>query len=84
MHKLVGFAEVTGFLAVLLLMAVIAMYMLVSPRAWFRLPRWFRGSGGLSEKRYSSGSGAIQIRIVGAIGLAITGSMFYAAFIRHR
>jgi hypothetical protein len=84
MHKLVSLVEVAGFLAVLLSIAANAIYMLISPRAWFRLPRWFRKSGGLSEKRYSSGSGAIQIRILGAIALAITGSMLYAAFIRSR
>ncbi len=45
--------------------------MLVSPRLWFRVPGWARLSGSLSESKYGSGWGAVQIRLLGACFLAI-------------
>ena len=48
-----------------------ATLMIVSPRMWFRAPHWVRLSGSLNETKYSSGWGAIQIRILGACFLAI-------------
>jgi uncharacterized protein YjeT (DUF2065 family) len=60
------------------------LYMLVSPRAWYRLPHWFRASGGLSEEKYGSGWGAIQVRLVGATFLAVTAWVLYDVLSRHR
>jgi hypothetical protein len=47
-----------------------AAYMLVSPRAWFALPSWLRATGSLPQGRYTSGWGAVQVRIGGAVFLA--------------
>jgi len=58
-------------------------YMLVSPRAWYRLPHWFRASGSLSEEKYGGGWGAIQVRLVGATFLAVTSWVLYEALSRH-
>ena len=41
--------------------------MLLSPRRFFALPRWLRAQGTLTESRYSSGFGALQLRLLGAI-----------------
>jgi len=48
-----------------------AIVMLISPRAWFQLPRWIRLSGSLTKTKFSSGGGAIQVRLLGACFLAI-------------
>lgn len=48
-----------------------ATLMLISPRIWFRIPHWARLSGSLSETKYSSGWGAVQMRVLGACFLAI-------------
>jgi hypothetical protein len=48
-----------------------AMFMLISPRAWFRLPHWLRLSGGLTKSEYGSGWGAVQIRLVGGCFFAV-------------
>jgi hypothetical protein len=52
-------------------LTVNGLFMVVSPRAWFRLPGWFPGRGSLTEVRYGSGWGAVQIRLVGAVFLAL-------------
>jgi hypothetical protein len=46
-------------------------FMLLSPKAWFRLPSWFAGRGSLKEKRYGSGPASIQVRIAGAVFIAV-------------
>ena len=51
---------------VVLLLTINAAYMLVSPRAWFRLPGWLRKEGSLTENKYATGWGAIQVRLTGA------------------
>jgi hypothetical protein len=51
-------------------MAVIAGFMLISPRAWFQLPSWLAGRGTLTKKRYSTGWGAAQVRILGVVMLS--------------
>lgn len=48
-----------------------AVIMLISPRVWFRIPPWIRFSGSLSAEKFSSGSGAIQVRLLGACFLGI-------------
>jgi len=50
------------------------LFMFVSPRAWFRLPRGLKVSGSLPAGRYSSGWGAIEVRVAGA---AVLGLMAY-------
>jgi hypothetical protein len=46
-----------------------ASFMLVSPKAWFRLPSWLLLKGTLKEKKYAEGSGAIDVRLLGALML---------------
>lgn len=65
--------QIMGWLAVLVLalvLAVNAAFMLVSPRAWFRLPDWIRMKGSLSESEYTRGWGAVEVRLAGAAFLA--------------
>lgn len=60
------------------------LYMLVSPRAWYRLPRWFRASGGLPEEEYNRGWATLQVRFVGATFLAVTVWVLYDIVSKHR
>jgi hypothetical protein len=72
-------------LAVLVVgLSINGFYMLMSPRAWYRLPRWFRATGGLSDEKYGSGWGAIQVRLVGATFLAVIAWVLYDVLSRHR
>lgn len=68
MKQLIG---IVCFIVVAVAVVSNGVLMLVSPRLWFRAPHWARLSGGLSEAKYSSGWGAIQIRLLGACFLAI-------------
>jgi len=52
------------------LMAVNAGFMLISPRAWFQLPAWLAATGTLTKERYSTGWGAVQVRVTGGVILA--------------
>lgn len=66
-------SQVVGWCCGILFVSVVsinAAYMLVSPQAWYRLPSWLRLNGSLTEDRYSTGWGAIQIRLTGAMILA--------------
>ena len=54
-----------------------AFFMLVSPKAWFRLPGWILAKGTLTEKRFASGWGAIEVRLTGAIMLGTIGWVLY-------
>jgi hypothetical protein len=45
--------------------------MLVSPKAWFRMPNWICVRGSMIEARYGSGRGAIQVRTLGAVMVAV-------------
>ena len=54
----------------LLMLAVNAGFMLASPKRWFRLPNWLRGSGSLTADRYGSGFGAFVNRLTGSVILA--------------
>jgi len=62
---------------VVFFLVVNAAYMLISPRAWFRLPGWLRTQGALTESRYGGGWGALQLRITGALMLAAVGWVVY-------
>jgi hypothetical protein len=63
---------------VVIVMTINAAFMLISPRAWFRLPVWLRAQGTLTEDRYSAGWGAVQLRIAGALMLGSIGWVAYA------
>jgi len=58
-------------------LAINASFMIVSPKAWFRLPSWILAKGTLTEKRYASGWGAVQVRITGAMMLGAIGFVLY-------
>ena len=66
--------HLVGWLMLALLGVVIAinaLYMAMSPHAWFRLPKWVRMQGSATEERFGSGWGAIQVRIAGVVVLGI-------------
>ena len=62
---------ILGVYFAVMLSVVVAnvLYMIVSPRAWFRLPKWIRLNGTLTEESHESGWGAVQVRLLGAIFL---------------
>ena len=60
-----------------------ALFMLASPRTWFRLPQWLRAQGTLTEQNYASGWGGIAVRVTGAIMLTVIVWVLYDALIRH-
>jgi hypothetical protein len=45
-------------------------FMLISPKAWFRLPCWVAARGPLTEAKYGRGPASMQIRLLGAIFIA--------------
>jgi len=53
------------------LISVNAAFMIVSPKAWFHLPRWILLKGSLVEKKYAVGLGALEVRIAGAAVLGL-------------
>jgi hypothetical protein len=57
--------------------------MLWSPKAWFELPSWIRATGTLRRTKYSTGWGALQVRILGAIFLGAITWMIYEALLRR-
>jgi hypothetical protein len=59
-----------------------ALFMLASPRAWFRLPGWVRAQGTLTEQKYASGWGGVTVRIAGAIILAVIAWVLYDSLVR--
>ena len=63
------------------IMFVNALFMLASPKAWFRLPHWVRAQGSLTEGKYGSGWGGIQVRLAGAVMLAVIGWVLYDSLI---
>jgi|1185.fasta_scaffold91349_1 hypothetical protein len=66
-----------------LLMTINAAFMLASPHAWFRLPGWLRAQGSLMEEKYSSGWGAVHVRLTGAVILAAIAWVIYDMFLRR-
>jgi len=66
-----------------LLMTINAAFMLASPRTWFRLPGWLRAQGSLTEDKYASGCGAIQVRVTGAIILVAIAWVLYDMLLRR-
>lgn len=62
-----------------------AVFMLFSPRAWFRLPNWFPArSSSMTETKYGSGWGAVQVRLTGALMLALIVWVLYDMLLRRR
>ena len=61
-------------------MLVNAFYMVISPKAWFRLPSWLGLPGVLTTERYGSGWGGLQVRILGMIIIATSGWIAYELF----
>ncbi len=55
----------------LTMMAINAFLMLFSPRLWFRLPSWVRANARFTTERHSVGLGAVQVRILGGVVLAL-------------
>lgn len=79
--------QILGWLtvaAVGVVLVVNGLFMVLSPRAWSRLPSWIPGRGSLTEKRYGSGFGAIQVRIVGALFLGVIVWVLYDSLLRPR
>jgi hypothetical protein len=77
--------HVLGWAIIVVLVAVVGVnsaFMLVSPKAWFRLPRWILSAGPLAESKYASGLGAIEVRITGALGLGAICWVLYDAFFK--
>jgi len=62
-------------------MAINAVFMLVSPRAWFRLPGWVAARGSLTKERYAARWGAVQIRITGAVMIGTILWVIYDMFL---
>jgi hypothetical protein len=61
-----------------------ALFMLISPRAWFRLPAWFpTRSSSMTEERYGTGPGSIETRIGGAVMLVGILYVLYDMFFRR-
>ena len=58
-------------------LAINASFMIVSPKVWFQLPSWILAKGTLTEKKYASGWGAVQVRITGAMMLGTIGFVLY-------
>lgn len=58
-------------------------FMLISPRRWYRLPRWLPATGSLQESMYSAGWGAVQVRLVGATFIGVTAWVLYAVLTRR-
>jgi hypothetical protein len=51
--------------------------MLISPRAWLRLPSWFPSVGPSFRERYADDRGLIELRYVGAALLTFIGWVIY-------
>jgi hypothetical protein len=57
-----------------------ALFMLFSPSRWFRLPRWLRATGTLTEKRGQTVWGDLEIRLCGLVMLLGIGWVIRDAF----
>jgi len=67
------------------MLAVNGVFMLISPKAWLRLPKWVRAAPkSMTEAKYGSGLGAFQIRMAGGIWLGAIIWFLYDFFLRVR
>jgi hypothetical protein len=64
------------------LLTVNAVFMVASPRAWFRLPTWLRASGSLTAQKHATGWGAFEVRVLGTIWFALITWVLYDAYLR--
>jgi hypothetical protein len=53
----------------LIIIGVNALFMLLSPGLWFRLPSWIRANARFTREKHGSGPAAFQVRVVGAVAL---------------
>lgn len=77
--------QIIGWCCVILVVPVLtinAAFMLVSPHAWFHLPGWLRLQGSLTEGKFATGWGAIQVRLTGAGMLATIAWVLYDMLLR--
>jgi hypothetical protein len=63
--------------------AVNGLLMVVSPKTWFRLPKWIGVHGSLAKDKYSSGPASIEVRILGAIFVGFVGWVIYDSLFRQ-
>ena len=78
--KIIGWSIVV---IVGVMMFVNAVFMLASPSAWFRLPRWLRAQGTLTEDAFGRGWGAVTVRLAGAVVLAVMAWVVYSSLNRR-
>lgn len=64
-------------------MFVNGLFMLTSPKAWFRLPWWIAAHGSLTEEKYGTGWGAIEVRVTGAVMVVAIVWVLYDILIRR-
>jgi hypothetical protein len=74
MRQILGWFVIAIFAAA---WAFNGLIMLVSPRAWFRLPSWLGFQGSLTEAKYGGGWGAVQVRLLGVVFLAVPLGILY-------
>ena len=60
---------ILGAISTIVVVGTNAAFMLIWPRAWFRLPNWIRFNGTLSEQKYATGWPSLELRLGGAIVL---------------
>ncbi len=60
------------------------IFMLVSPRAWFRLPYWLSAIGSLRQEKHASGWGAVKVRSGGAAMIVVLAWLIYSVFFLQR
>ena len=60
-----------------------ALFMLVSPKAWFRLPSWIRAQGSSSADKDASGWRGFETRLTGAISLGFIAWVLYHSLVRQ-
>jgi hypothetical protein len=54
-----------------------AAIMLASPKLWFHFSSWSGTQGAMTERKYGNAWGHLQIRILGAIFLAVSLGIIY-------
>ena len=64
------------------LMTINGALMLASPRRWFRAPPWLGYHGSLTEEKYATGWGGVQVRLTGLLTLAAIGWVLYELLVR--
>jgi len=60
-----------AFVVTAAIILINAFYMVISPKAWFALPRWLGLRGVMTPERYGNRWGALQVRVLGAIVIVV-------------